>query len=92
MFFSALDQISYAMRVGGNWDNTVETNLEFRSATTNVQTCETSSANATCCCPHSFYPWIKKPYYEPTMEGLNEQIEHFVEWVQPTEGTSQYSR
>jgi len=39
----------------------------------------------TCCCPHSFYPWIKKPYYEPTLEGLNEQIKHFVEWVAPTE-------
>jgi len=73
------------MRVGGNWGDTVEKNSEFTSATMDVQADVIISANTTCCCPHSFFPWIKKPFYEPTMEGLNEQIKHFVEWVAPTE-------
>lgn len=37
-----------------------------------------------CCCPNPFYPWAKKSTYEPTMDGLNEQIKHFVDWVAPT--------
>jgi len=74
------------MRVGGNWDRgAVDKTSEFVSATMDNQNCDAAGANATCCCPHSFYPWIKKPFYEPTMEGLNEQIKHFVEWVAPTE-------
>lgn len=84
MFKSPESRQFVAMRVG-NWDNSVEKNLEFTNSTMDVQTCEVG-VNATCCCPHSFYPWIKKPYYDASMEGLNEQIEHFVEWVQPTEG------
>jgi len=64
------------MRLGGNWSETVEKSSELTSVSMDVQTC---------CCPHSFYPWIKKPFYEPSMEGLNEQIKHFVEWVAPTE-------
>jgi len=68
------------MRVGGNWDDTVVTNSELTNTTMDVQTTVQN-----CCCPHSFYPWIKKPYYEPTKDGLNEQIKHFVEWVAPTE-------
>jgi len=68
------------MRVGGNRSDTV-TNSEL----TNATTMDTQTTVQNCCCPHSFYPWIKKPFYEPTKDGLNEQIKHFVEWIAPTE-------
>lgn len=32
------------------------------------------------------YPWAKKPFYEPSLLGLNEQIQDFIEWIAPTEG------
>lgn len=38
-----------------------------------------------CCCADLIYPWAKKPYYEASIDGLNEQLSHFLEWVSPTE-------
>lgn len=39
-------------------------------------------------CMNEMYPWAKKQFYEPTLRGLNEQIQHFVDWITPTEGIS----
>jgi non-canonical poly(A) RNA polymerase PAPD5/7 len=38
-----------------------------------------------CCCPNPSFPWAKKPFYEATMDGLNEQIQHFLAWIEPTQ-------
>jgi len=30
------------------------------------------------------YPWARKSFYDPSLEGLHEQIQHFIDWLSPT--------